>query len=96
MISRFLHIAAGLLVVFTLSAESSGPDAIIDLATGDGVKMVQGQWRYSDTKIVETAFHAPDKTGQPYGPTNTTYDFTPHAGGAAFDDSAWEAIAPTS
>ena len=93
--SRLL-LAGVLLVVIPLSAESSGPDAIIDLATGDGVKMVQGQWRYSDTKIVETAFHAPDKTGQPYGPTNTTYDFTPHAGGAAFDDSAWEVIAPTS
>src|SRR5829696_7596599 len=29
------------------------PDAMIDLATDDGLRSVKGEWRYSDTKIVE-------------------------------------------
>jgi gluconolactonase len=38
----------------------------------------------------------PFADGQPTGAPVKTYDYTPHAGGAAFDDSRWEAIAPTS
>ena len=29
------------------------PEATIDLATDDGLRSVNGVWRYSDTKIVE-------------------------------------------
>jgi gluconolactonase len=70
------------------------PDAVIDLATRDGVALVQGQWRYADTRIVETGFRAPGPDLRPSGAPIKTYDYTPHAGGADFDDSAWEAIAP--
>jgi gluconolactonase len=70
------------------------PDATIDLATRDGVHLVQGQWRYSDTKIVEADFRAPGEDGQPSMTPLRTYDFTPHAGGINFDDSGWEAIDP--
>lgn len=56
---------------------------MVDLATGEGVRQVKGQWRYSDAKIVDTEFFG-----------KKTYDYTPHAGGADFDDSQWEAIAP--
>jgi gluconolactonase len=48
---------------------------------------VKGQWRYSDVKIVEV-----DNQGK------RTYDYTPHANEvaqSAFDDSAWEALDPT-
>ena len=40
------------------------PAATIDLGTADGVNMVKGQWRYSDTKIVEVDFvkSGPDMT----------------------------------
>lgn len=69
--------------------------ATIDLTTADGVRAVKGTWRYSDTKIFEAAFKAPDEHGQPNGKPITTYDFTPHAGGEAFDDSRWEVIDPT-
>jgi gluconolactonase len=71
------------------------PDAVVDLATHEGTKLVQGQWRYSDTRIVETDFRAAGADGQPSETPNRTYDFTPHAGGAEFDDSAWEKIDPT-
>ncbi len=77
-------------------APKGTPEATIDLATEAGVKAVNGQWRYSDTRIVEVDFHAPGANGQPSGPPNKTYDYTPHAGGADFDDSKWEAIGPTS
>jgi len=70
------------------------PEATIDLATTRGVEAVKGEWRYSDTKIVEVDFKAAGVYGQPTGARNKTYDFTPHAGGADFDDSKWEVIDP--
>src|SRR6266545_5319541 len=71
------------------------PEATIDLATKQGVEAVKGAWRYSDTKIVEVDFKAAGADGQPGNTPNKTYDFTPHAGGAGFDDSKWEVIDPT-
>ena len=71
------------------------PEAMIDLATVDGVRAVKGEWRYSDTKIVEVDFVGAGPDKQPTGPPVKTYDYTPHAGGADFDDSRWEVIAPT-
>lgn len=71
------------------------PEAGINLQTVDGVRLVKGQWRYSDTKIVEVDFTGPGADGQPTGAPVKTYDYTPHAGGADFDDSRWEAIEPT-
>jgi len=72
------------------------PEATVDLATDNGVKLVKGLWRYSDTKIVHTTFRAPDAEGQPGSESNTTYDYEPHAGGRDFDDSQWMAIDPSS
>lgn len=66
------------------------PDATINLATKEGAALVDGQWRYSDTKIIEADFK--DAAGH----ANKTYDYSPHAGGAGFDDSQWEIIAPES
>mgnify|MGYP001090859717 CR=1 FL=1 len=71
------------------------PGAVIDLATENGVSTVKGQWRYSDTKIVETDFRGPGPDKQPTGAPVRTYDYTPHAGAADFDDSKWEVISPT-
>ena len=71
------------------------PDATIDLATGAGAQLVKGEWRYSDTKIVEVDFKAAGPDGQPSSSSNRAYDFTPHAGRAEFDDSKWEVIDPT-
>jgi gluconolactonase len=71
------------------------PEATIDLATGAGTNLVRGEWRYSDTKIVEVDFKAPGADGQPGNAPIRTYDFTPHAGHADFDDSKWEIIDST-
>lgn len=72
------------------------PDAIVDLMTADGVQLVQGQWRYSDAKVVEVDHHWPGADLGPSGPPNSTLDLVPHAGPADFDDSKWEAIEPAS
>ncbi|HMG35000.1 MAG TPA: SMP-30/gluconolactonase/LRE family protein [Blastocatellia bacterium] len=71
------------------------PEAIVDLATAEGAGLFKGQWRYSDTKIIEVDFKAPGADKQPTGVPIKTYDYTPHAGGADFDDSKWEAIDAT-
>jgi gluconolactonase len=71
------------------------PEATINLASKDGVQLVKGDWRYSDTKIIEIDFKAPGVDGQPGSTPNKAYDFTPHAGRADFDDSKWDVIDPT-
>jgi gluconolactonase len=77
------------------SAANGKPEASIDLATDAGAKLVKGQWRYSDTKIIEVDFKGPGPDKQPTGAPIKTYDYTPHAGGADFDDSKWEPIGAT-
>jgi gluconolactonase len=71
------------------------PVASIDLASAGGVRLVKGQWRYSDTRIIEVDFKGPGADNQPTGGPVKTYDYTPHAGGAEFDDSGWETIEPS-
>ncbi len=70
------------------------PDAIVNLATDEGVALVSGQWRYSDARVVEVEHRLPGPDLRPSGPPNRTYDITPHAGAADFDDKAWDPIAP--
>jgi gluconolactonase len=100
----YLSIAAALIVLgFALSvaavsntpAPNGKPEVIIDLASNAGVEMVKGEWRYSDTRIIEVDFRAPGADKQPTGAPIKTYDYTPHAGGADFDDSKWQVIRPT-
>ena len=71
------------------------PGAVVDLTTSDGISLVQGQWRYSDTRLVEVDFRAAGPEGQPTGAPVRTWDVTPHAGALDFDDSAWEVLDPT-
>ena len=68
------------------------PDAIIDLRTTDGARLAGAQWRYSDVRIVDAQSNAPGPDLRPTGPLMNTYDYTPKANAANFDDSAWEAI----
>lgn len=68
------------------------PNASIDLATEEGTRLVSAQWKYSDTKIVETNFNAAGADNQPSGPIVKTYDYTPKAGVFGFDDSKWEVV----
>jgi gluconolactonase len=74
---------------------TGNPVATIDLGSVEGVRTVKGEWRYSDTKIIEADFRGPGPDKQPTGAPVKTYDYTPHAGSADFDDSKWEVIGPT-
>lgn len=95
-----LTIAAIIFSAFIAYAENSSEvpadqaAATIDLATSDGVQLVKGQWRYSDTKIIEVDFKGPGADGQPTGEAVKTYDYSPHAGAADFDDSNWQQLDP--
>ncbi|HEV3468284.1 MAG TPA: SMP-30/gluconolactonase/LRE family protein [Pyrinomonadaceae bacterium] len=94
--------AAAALPVLILSAAAQAlvgvpaarPDASLDLASAEGVRLVRGEWRYSDTRIVEAEFRAAGPDGQPTGAPVKTYDYEPHAGRADFDDSRWEVVEP--
>lgn len=77
-------------------APDGRPEAIINLHSEAGAKLVKGVWRYSDTRIIEVDFKAAGADQQPTGATVKTYDYMPHAGGADFDDSKWEVIPATS
>ena len=68
--------------------------ASIDLATSAGVAAVQGVWRYSDARLIEVPFSAPDAAGQPTGASTVTQEVAPAAGAADFDDANWARIAP--
>jgi gluconolactonase len=86
--------AAGAEEILVGVPEGAAPAATVDLTTEEGLWAVGGVWRYSDTRIVETEFRAPGPDGQPTGAPVKTYDYTPHAGGADFDDSRWATVAP--
>jgi gluconolactonase len=90
--AALLALAAG--EATRVGAASRPSEAIVDLTTRDGVALVKGAWRYSDTAIVEVDFKAPGAEGQPTGATVRTYDYTPKAGPAGFDDSSWPVVDP--
>jgi gluconolactonase len=73
----------------TQDAPGGRPAAIVDLATEEGVRLVKGQWRYSDVAIVEVEHRRAGPDLRPSGPSVRTHDIAPHAGAADFDDSAW-------
>ena len=68
------------------------PDAVIDLRTTEGVKLINGEWRYLPARIVDTDFNAPGPDLKPTGAPLRTLDVTPKAGAAAFDDGDWMRI----
>ena len=93
-LSAFLLVGQSRAQMLTGIPDDARPEAVIDLGTKEGVDLVKGEWRYSDTRIVETDFLGAGPDGQPGTVPVKTYDYTPHAGGLDFDDSAWEVIHP--
>ena len=76
-------------------------DAIVDLRTHEGVKLVKTAWKYSDAKIVDATFNAPGPSKEdplllyPTGKKIRTQDVSPKAGAVDFNDSKWETLDPT-
>src|SRR3954454_21532435 len=70
------------------------PDAIIDLQTGEGARLVHGEWRYSDADVQEIDFVEVGADLAPSGGPNRTYDLLPHAEATDYDDSTWRVLEP--
>jgi gluconolactonase len=83
-------------VVAQVTADVPGgnPEAIVNLATSDGVKLVSGQWRYRDAQIIQVGFREPGADRKASGASNRTYDIVPQVGDKNFEGSGWAAIAP--
>lgn len=77
------------------------PNAVVDLRTHEGTKLVNTVWKYNNAKLVDVTFKAPgpDKNDPlllyPTGKTINTQDLMPKAGVANFDDSKWITLDPT-
>ena len=63
------------------------PTYTADLMTAQGTAALGAQWKTMDARIVEAK---PVQGAMPQ--YKTTYDISPHAGEAGFDDSKWPAI----
>jgi gluconolactonase len=63
------------------------PSHVVDLMTAEGIAAFGGRWKAMEAKIVEGP--ALPNAMPAY---KTSYDITPHAGVADFDDSSWPAI----
>ncbi len=76
-------------------------NAVVDLRTQEGARLLGAIWKYSDAKLVNAAFNAPgpDKNDPlalyPTGKKITTQDLMPKAGAVNFDDSKWQTLDPT-
>ncbi len=68
------------------------PDAVVDLRSERGVALVKGEWRYHDASIVPVRFRGPGPDLKPTGRPLDTFDVTPKAGAASFDDTSWTVV----
>jgi gluconolactonase len=104
-IERVLQLASALALVIavlpsaaraqaTPSTPAVNPDSVVDLRTGAGLALIDGQWRYSDASVADVPFRSAGPDRKPSGPVDTTYAVQPAAATPGFDDSTWEKIAP--
>lgn len=70
-------------------APSLPPAYVVNLATPEGMAAFSARWKNMDVKIVEAP--AMPNAGPAW---KSSYDITPKAGDANFDDSSWPAIEP--
>lgn len=71
------------------------PEAVVDLRTREGIARVRGEWRYRDARIEAISHRSVGPDLKASGRPNRTFDFTPDARAAEFDDSKWEKLDPT-
>lgn len=76
------------------------PEAIVDLRSAEGVKLVEAVWKFLPAEVVTADFKAPGPQGKdkqylyPTGKKIKTRDIHPKAGAIDFDDSQWETLDP--
>jgi gluconolactonase len=96
---RAFALAATLLAVLAAPVRAGAtptgtPAAALDLDRAADLDLIQARWRYSDTRISMVDFRSVGHDLKASGAPNRTYDFTPKAGVAGFDDSVWETLEP--
>jgi len=79
----------------TQDAPARRPDAIVNLRTTEGARLVAATWRYHDAAIVPATNRAPGPDLRPSGAPTHTFDIVP-GGDQSSHDVAWPAIAPES
>ncbi|MFO0829869.1 MAG: SMP-30/gluconolactonase/LRE family protein [Phycisphaerales bacterium] len=89
-----LSILPAIIAGVALQQSPRVPDSIVDLRTGNGARLVNATWRYSDARIVDVDHRAAGSDRTPSGPPNRTHDIEPKAGARDFDDSSWTVVAP--
>src|SRR6188474_1327060 len=80
---------ASLATPLPVIAPSIPPAYVVNLATAEGMAAFNAQWKNMDVKIVEAP--AMPNAGAAW---KSSYDITPKAGDATFDDSSWPTIEP--
>jgi gluconolactonase len=106
-VKAFAHVAGAVALAIALlpavaaaearpSTPAVNPDSVVDLRTSAGIALVDGQWRYSDARVVSTPFHLAGLDRKPSGPDDVTSALQPAAITSDFDDSNWEKISPES
>lgn len=70
------------------------PDAIVDLASADGLRLVKGEWRFGGARLVPVESKAVGPDLRAGGAPVLALDIEPRAGAADFDDSGWEVVPP--
>lgn len=73
------------------------PAAVVDLQTAEGAALVGATWRYADARVDEVDFVEVGSAADPLGPgerPNRTYEISPRAGTADFDDRSWRVLSP--
>ena len=63
------------------------PSHVVDLMTADGMAAFGARWKTMEAKIIEGPALPNAMAGY-----KTSYDISPHAGEAGFDDSSWPTI----
>jgi gluconolactonase len=99
--NRVAPLAALLLgLTAAASAQTTGdapvtgnPVAIVDLRTEDGARLVGGEWRFRDARIIQVDHRAPGADLRASGAPNRTFDITPRMGTPAFDAGGWTSLA---
>lgn len=89
-------LALALQVIAARAERLVRPDATIDLRTPEGVALVGANWRYHDTTIQPIDHRSVGPDLKASGEPNRTFDFTPDARAADFNDRDWEIVPATS
>jgi gluconolactonase len=79
----------------TSNAPAKRADAIVDLGTKEGARLIGAEWRFAEARIVDANNNYAGPDLKPSGPAGKTHDIAPKAGAAEFDDSDWAVIDPT-